>query len=251
MIKKSHAVRQAVNERLLFFKSALRNPKALGAILPSSRALMRVVAHHIMRHNSRCVIEVGAGTGSFARELLDMGFDPKGLTLVEMNAEMCQFLQQRFPGVTVIEGDAMSLATLLPPELIGRTSTIVSGIPLINLSRDEKDTLFQSYRDVLCSEGCILQFTYGPVSPVAHRRFGLDGKRVGFILRNLPPATVWAYRFHKNSHATVANTSDKKSDSPLRFSRVNLRHNARKTAVWIRNIKTRLLATHQKRKQKI
>ena len=45
--------------------------------------------------------------------------------------------------------------------------------------------------------GELLQFTYGPASPVSpgmRELLGIEGKREEWVLTNLPPAAVWRYR---------------------------------------------------------
>ena len=45
--------------------------------------------------------------------------------------------------------------------------------------------------------GCIVQFTYGPSSPIAHDRWRslrIYGERKKFVVSNVPPAHVWVYR---------------------------------------------------------
>jgi phosphatidylethanolamine/phosphatidyl-N-methylethanolamine N-methyltransferase len=38
-----------------------------------------------------------------------------------------------------------------------------------------------------------LAYTHRPDSPLPRRELGLRGKRLARTLRNLPPASVWAY----------------------------------------------------------
>jgi hypothetical protein len=40
----------------------------------------------------------------------------------------------------------------------------------------------------------LLQFTYGPMSPIARDRLKLDGRVARRVIGNLPPASVWVYR---------------------------------------------------------
>src|SRR5918996_452292 len=42
--------------------------------------------------------------------------------------------------------------------------------------------------------GCMLQYSYSPIAPIPAKKLGVDVKLVKFVLRNLPPATVWRYR---------------------------------------------------------
>jgi phosphatidylethanolamine/phosphatidyl-N-methylethanolamine N-methyltransferase len=39
-----------------------------------------------------------------------------------------------------------------------------------------------------------LQYSYSPVAPIPARKLGVEAKLVKFVVRNLPPATVWRFR---------------------------------------------------------
>jgi len=182
------------DEALLFFKRLLKNPRALGAIAPSSLALSNFICRHVEAVVGTYVVEIGAGTGRFTRALLHYGVDPSQLFVVEMDPELCKFLTLHFPHVTVINGDASHLAEILPPHVIGNVSTVISGIPLINLPESVQANIADACFSVLAEGGQMLQFTYGPVSPLSTRKLGLHKKRLGSVLWNFPPAVIWAYK---------------------------------------------------------
>lgn len=207
------------NEKILFLKRVFKNPRGLGAVLPSSKALADFIAQHAKKEEDDFIVEVGAGTGSFTRSLLENGVRPEQLIVVELDTELCTYLKAQFPKVTILQGNALDLETLLPAHLKGHVRSVISGIPLINLSKNEQQKLFASLGQVLHPFGQILQFTYGPISPFAHRRFGLKAKRLGLILKNIPPATVWQYTF-----STI--------DVP--YTRTRARETAQKTLKWVK-----------------
>jgi phosphatidylethanolamine/phosphatidyl-N-methylethanolamine N-methyltransferase len=182
------------DENLLFFKRLLKNPKALGAITPSSLALSNFICRHVEATPDSYVVEIGAGTGRFTRALLRNGIVPSQLFVVEMDTELCEFLTVHFPQVTVINGDASRLLEILPPHVIGKVSTVISGIPLVNLSASLQAGIAEACFAVLGEGGQMLQFTYGPISPLSSRKLGLHKKRLGHVLWNFPPAVIWAYK---------------------------------------------------------
>ncbi len=182
------------DENLLFFKRLLKNPKALGAVTPSSLALSNFICRHVEATVDSYVVEIGAGTGRFTRALLRYGVTPSQLFVVEMDPELCKFLTRHFPQVTVINGDASRLTEILPPHIIGKVSTVISGIPLVNLPGSIQAGIADACFAVLSEGGQMLQFTYGPVSPLSSRKLGLHKKRLGSVWWNLPPAVIWAYK---------------------------------------------------------
>jgi len=86
------------------------------------------------------------------------------------------------------------LLEILPPHVIGKVSTVISGIPLVNLSSSLQAGIAEACFAVLGEEGQMLQFTYGPISPLSSRKLGLHKKRLGHVLWNFPPAVIWAYK---------------------------------------------------------
>ena len=184
-------------ENILFLKRLLKNPKALGAVAPSSKALAEMMARHVRVNDTSYVVEVGAGTGRFTRGLLDAGLDASRLIVIELDGELCLYLHNNFPSVMIIQGDALLLDQLLPAGVALNVETIISGIPLINLNKEEQLGLITAFQNTLSPTGHIIQFTYGPVSPLSHKKLGLTATRLGHVFRNVPPATVWSYTFHK------------------------------------------------------
>lgn len=181
------------DESLLFLKQLIRNPKSLGAVVPSSQMLADFICGHVPTAENHLVVEVGAGTGRFTQGLLKAGIKPENLIVLEIDPLMCSFLRKNFPHINVIEGNANQLHTLLPNEWVGKIGTIISGIPMVNLSGEDQEQIISSCFQVLSETGFVLQFTYGPISPLSSKKLGLTKKRLGHVFMNFPPATVWQY----------------------------------------------------------
>lgn len=180
-------------EEVLFFRRWLANPMKVGAILPSSPALARLVARQVRPAADQCVVELGPGTGPVTKALLANGVAADRLFVVEIDAALCTYLRAEFPNVTVIQGDARNLKALLPPEWIGRAACVVSGIPMLPLPVDVQRALARAAFDVMVPGGEIVQYTYSPASPIKTKLLGLTGRRKGVAMLNVPPAWVWGY----------------------------------------------------------
>src|SRR5918912_3490011 len=70
-------------EVALFFLRWLKAPHRIGAVAPSSRFLARAMAREVDVRGSGLVVELGGGTGSITRALLDAGLAPDRLIVVE------------------------------------------------------------------------------------------------------------------------------------------------------------------------
>lgn len=180
-------------ENLLFLKRLIKNPRSLGAIVPSSKSLARFICRHIDYQEGDFIVEIGAGTGSFTRAILQAGVPAAKLIVLELDKELAQYLQVNFPDVQVIHGNATLLETLVPPHVIGNVRTIVSGIPMVNVPKKIQKEIIDSCFRILGEGGGILQFTYGPLSPIPAQLFGIFAHKLGHVLQNIPPATIWRY----------------------------------------------------------
>jgi phospholipid N-methyltransferase len=193
----------------------------IGAILPSSRYLGRAgVAYLAQKRGPVRVLEAGAGTGSFTREIIPLLEPGDTLDVVEINTGLLAHLRDRFtheagfwpkPGVTInlINADIRSLAagqydyiifslplTNFPPELVQEILTLMihrlkpggvfSYVRYIFISRF-KYLLgnLQTKADMEANQAIIDNFTL---------RYQIDRRAV---IPNVPP--TWVYYWQKNN----------------------------------------------------
>src|SRR5579885_907196 len=98
-----------MSDTLRFVWRMLTRPKTVGAIAPSSRALGRAMAAEINPSHQGFVLELGPGTGVGTAALIERGIAPERIVAVEYDPTFARLIASRFPGVTVIEGDAFAL----------------------------------------------------------------------------------------------------------------------------------------------
>ncbi len=169
----------------------LDHPFRVGAVAPSSDALARLMASLVSLRSGEAILELGAGTGSVTRALLDIGVPRDRLYVIELDTRLHHYLQNRFPGVTVLRGNATDARELLPPHRVGRISTVVSSLPLRPMSVATQAAIVAAAFDVLTPEGTMLQYTYAPGKPLPAARLGVRAECAGKVWWNLPPAAVW------------------------------------------------------------
>jgi phospholipid N-methyltransferase len=173
-----------------FIRGWVRDPRATGALLPSGRALARLMASDVGVADR--VVELGAGTGTVTDAILRRGVRAQHLTLIERNAEFTAILERRFPQCRVVRADALSFAEQM--EGVATFDCVVSGLPLLLFSTDDKARLLEQVLSILRPRGRLLQFTYAGFCPIGRdlrRRFGLRAALIGVAARNLPPAFVY------------------------------------------------------------
>jgi len=180
-------------EHFVFFKRWLKNPLQIGAFIPSSKSLARVISHEILVSPQHIVVELGGGTGILTEEILKAGVPEDKLYVIELDPILVSYLKKRFPNVTIIHGNAINLPNLIPSEFLGKISTIVSGMPLLNMPKLVQGGILDVSFKNLSENGRFIQYTYNPFTSLNCHKHGFSKRRAGFVLKNFPPATIWCY----------------------------------------------------------
>ncbi|CAM0555517.1 hypothetical protein EHLJMEHL_00675 [Vreelandella titanicae] len=181
-----------LSDTLLFFKAWLFNPLSIGALMPSGRALANLITSEIST-DTGLIIELGPGTGVFTHALIERGIDQKNIALIENDAAFVTKLQHRFGHAHTFCIDASRLHEV---EFFdgAHAGAVVSGLPMLSMSPRKMIAILDGAFAKMRPEGSFYQFTYGPRCPIPRTlldRLGLKAMRVGRILVNVPPATVY------------------------------------------------------------
>ena len=186
-----------LRRNLGFLRRWLQNPRAVGAVVPSSRSLASAMAAEIDLTAPGAVVELGGGTGNVTAALLQAGVLPQDIAVVERDPVFARVIAARFPQVRVLQGDAAELRRLLREAGIGPVKAVISGLPLLSIPDRICLRIIAEATGALTEDGVLVQFTYGPASPVSRRilaRVGLEARRTSWVVDNFPPASVWRYR---------------------------------------------------------
>lgn len=177
-----------------FARSMREDPKRVGALAPSSRGLARMMAAQVDQSVDGKILELGPGTGSLTAGLLEVGIPEERLILLEMGAEFCAMLGERYPGTEIVQGDAFDLKKFASDHLDAPLAAIVSGLPLFNHDEARRQQLILDGLNLLHPDGSLIQFTYHVIPPIPRddQAFRLSATRR--VWWNLFPAKVWIYR---------------------------------------------------------
>ncbi|WP_269498307.1 class I SAM-dependent methyltransferase [Castellaniella sp. S9] len=174
---------------VLFAGEWLRGPAAVGAVCSSSRWLAREIARHVPAGGG-LVVELGAGTGIVTQALLERGISPGRLIAIERSEAFVAHLRRRFPGITVICGDAAQLDGLIPEGL--RIDALVSSLPLRSLPLPERRRILDQWDRALDADSMLIQFTYDirPQTRTCSCDQAFEVRNSRIVWANLPPARV-------------------------------------------------------------
>ncbi|MEO4044387.1 phospholipid N-methyltransferase PmtA [Hoeflea sp. CAU 1731] len=183
-----------LSRNLRFFKGLVSQPKSVGAIVPTSVFMARRMASVASAASGLPVLELGPGTGVVTRALLRRGLPPERIVAVEYSDYFCRLLETEHPEIKVIQGDAFNLDKTLAELGHTRFDCVISGLPLLNFSVGKRIALVEDCLGHIAHGRPMIQFSYGPTSPVPAGRGRYTVERFGVEIRNIPPAQMWIYR---------------------------------------------------------
>lgn len=185
---------------LPFVRGWLRDPVGVGLPFPSSGATARRVARAAFDAAipwGGPVLELGAGTGAVTQALIECrGATTDRIVAVERDVELCRALERRFPGLQVLQGDALQVGTVLRQAGISSVCVVVSGLPMRAISAAAAGRCYSAAFDAMPPGGAVIQYTYGFRPPVDPRvtNPALEATFVAREWRNFPPMGIWRYR---------------------------------------------------------
>jgi phosphatidylethanolamine/phosphatidyl-N-methylethanolamine N-methyltransferase len=151
--------------------------------------------------NARVVVELGPGTGSFTRLILDRLGEHSYFFALELDEDSVNQLRLDFPGLEVSHRSAESLPELLQARG-EKADCVVSGLPWANMGAEVQDRILDGVVSSLTAHGVFTTFAYvharwlpGAVRFRSRldRRFG-SVRMSRVIWRNVPPAFVYCCR---------------------------------------------------------
>jgi len=181
----------------------LKTPALVGAILPSSKYLAKVMARHA--GDSDALIELGAGTGTITTELVRQ-HPAVPLILFEQNSVLARQLHRHFSHAQIVP-EYFHAHTELLAQLPER-AVFVSSLPFRSLPAHIAAPTVAVLHRLLTEapQRRLIQFTYQPRAPFMAPA-GLVWRRCVTVWRNAPPAGVWELRMpgrpRKHDSATL------------------------------------------------
>ncbi|MCI8638914.1 MAG: SAM-dependent methyltransferase [Coprococcus sp.] len=175
-----------------FLKEYISDPDTIGAIAPSSRHLAAAMTASIDFDKARCIVEYGAGTGVFTREVVARKRRNATYIVIEQNDRFYEMLRKQFhgmPGVVLIHGDAGNVCAFLREQGVGHADYIISGLPFTSLPRQVSHRILSQTQKAIGTEGVFTTFQYTLVRKAFLENY-FNIQRIVRVWRNLPSAYV-------------------------------------------------------------
>lgn len=189
--KHRKTTKSSFKDTTVFFKEWMRDPARVGSLIPSSDRLSALITRHVELAHAP-VLELGPGTGVFTRMLIRRGIRQQNLTLIEFSPEFAANLKERFPEARVICRDAGHLWKTRSDFILHGAA--VSGLPLLSMPPAKVFRIVRGTFALLKPGAGLFQFTYGwrcPIPATVLDHLGLKAERVGTVVCNFPPASVY------------------------------------------------------------
>ena len=149
-----------------FLRTWIEKPLTVGAVAPSGKALARVMAGYVdpaARPDRGARSRHRPGDRSVGRARHRSCPAHRWSNSIR-NSARC--LRQRFPGATVVQGDAYSLRQTLDGVLREPAAAFVSGLPLFNKPLKMRLDLLDQAFGLMQPDAPFVQFTYNAISPI-------------------------------------------------------------------------------------
>ena len=188
-------------ESLDFFRNFIKNPSAVGSLIPSSQALAELMTATAKVSQADVIVEFGAGTGVFTEQIQKERRKDSHFLSFEINEEFARLTQERCPNVDIFNESAAKTLERLRERNLEGCDCIVSGLPWATLPKEIQEELFSTMVQSLKPNGIFATFGYiqSSIMPnVTQFRAKLSGsfQETGvthYVWGNVPPARVyWA-----------------------------------------------------------
>ena len=175
-----------------FLREYLSAPNTVGALAPSSRHLAASMTASIDFDKAHCIVEYGAGTGVFTREVATRKRRDTTYIVIEQNDRFYDILRKQFhgmPGVELIHGDAGTVCGFLREQGFRHADYIISGLPFTSLPRQVSHRILSQTQKAIGTEGVFTTIQHTLLRKTFLEHY-FNIQKIVRVWRNLPSAYV-------------------------------------------------------------
>lgn len=188
-----------IADHVAFLGRFLASPRSVGAVAPSSPALVKMMVDWFDWQTHRTIIEYGPGTGVFTEAIQRQRHAESRFFAVELSETLAQRVRLRCPQVDVHQGSVVDIAKICRDRSIDSIDAIVCGLPWAAFPEPLQDDVLDATMPMLPAGAKFATFAYLQGLPLpAGRRFAKK-LRARFakvqtspvVWRNVPPALIY------------------------------------------------------------
>lgn len=191
-----------LREQLGFLGTFLREPLQVGSVWPSSSRLAGMVVDQCSLESRRMVVELGPGTGSFTRLILERLHPQSQFMAMEINPTYVRQLRTTFPQLQLHADCAGKLPEYLRRHYRAKADCIISGLAWGNMLPATQARLLDAVLASLAPGGVFTTFAYAHArwfpTAMRFRRCLLHHfsqvEHTPIVWKNFPPAFVYSCR---------------------------------------------------------
>lgn len=175
---------------LSFLKESIRHLRTTGAVVRSSKYLVKEMLKPVDFKHAKVIVELGAGDGVLTHEILRQMQPDSRLLCFEINVQFCEILRGiNDPRFILIEDSAANLGEHMKRLGITEIDYVISAIPFVSLPDELSYSIVQGCYKSLKKTGLYIQFHYSTLIKKMYRRI-FGNVDTNFVPLNFPPAFV-------------------------------------------------------------
>ena len=181
-----------------FLWAALKNPLQVSTMFQTGDSAADTLTDAVPSAPTGMVVELGVGAGAITKVLAAKLHDPKKYVGLELNEDLIEFAQERFPNLKFV----MDSAENFPNHLGGRkASAVISSLPWTVLPDNLMPVILDTIAENLEPDGVFATYmTLHVLKTPAGRRFqeimqkNFLSVETELVIDNLPPAKIFIAR---------------------------------------------------------
>ncbi|MBI1935562.1 methyltransferase [Candidatus Woesearchaeota archaeon] len=181
-----------MKDSLIMLSKFIKKPREVGALAPSSKYLTREILKWIDFKNSKTIVELGPGLGTFTKPILKKARPDTKLVCFEVNKEFCHHISNTINDkrLVIVNAGAEEICSNLKKLSIGDADCIISGLPFRAFTEPTRRKILQEARNVLGKQGRFILFQYtNGIGDLLDSYFDSVGRT--FVPLNVPPSFVY------------------------------------------------------------
>ncbi len=144
----------------VFLGAAVRNPRLIGAVAPSSPRLCAQLAEIVPTDRPAVVVELGPGTGAVSTAIARRLPEGSRHIAIELDAELADRVRATRPDIEVVTGNAADLAEILGGLGVGPVDAVVSGLPWSLIPPADQRRILDGVAGALAPGAAFTTFAY-------------------------------------------------------------------------------------------